>query len=120
MAPHSKKCPRGFLCAGDCNEVAEQSQRAVLERVDLLIINKFGKEEARGRGLRAVIAAALLAEIPLLIGVSTQNLRDFLSFVEDSVTRLRPNIEAITAWCRNTIERGAHPRFQPRPSSVQA
>jgi nucleoside-triphosphatase THEP1 len=95
-------------------------ERAVLERVDLLIINKFGKEEARGRGLRAVIAAALLAEIPLLIGVSTQNLRDFLSFVEDSVTRLRPNIEAITAWCRNTIERGAHPRFQPRPSSVQA
>ena len=95
-------------------------ERAVLERVDLLIINKFGKEEARGRGLRPVVADALLAEIPLLIGVSTQNLCEFLRFVGDSAVRLRPDIEAITAWCRNAIEHRAHHRFQPRLSSVQA
>jgi nucleoside-triphosphatase THEP1 len=95
-------------------------ERAVLERVDLLVINKFGKEEARGRGLRPVIADALIAEIPLVIGVSTLNLCDFLSFVGDSVTRLKPDIEAITAWCRNAIEHRAHHRFQPRLSSVQA
>jgi nucleoside-triphosphatase THEP1 len=95
-------------------------ERAVLERVDLLIINKFGKEEAHGRGLRGVLAEALIAEIPLLIGVSTQNLCDFLTFVGDSATRLRPDIEAIAAWSRNAIERGAHHRFQPRLSSVQA
>jgi hypothetical protein len=95
-------------------------ERAVLERVDLLIINKFGKEEARGRGLRPVIAEALIAEIPLVIGVSSQNLRDLLTFVGDSATRLSPDVEAITAWCRNAIERGAHHRFQPRLSSVQA
>jgi nucleoside-triphosphatase THEP1 len=94
-------------------------ERAVLERVDLLIINKFGREEAHGRGLRPVIAEALIAEIPLLIRVSTRNLCDFLTFVEDSATRLRPDIEAIAAWCWNAIERGHH-RFQPRPSSVQA
>ena len=95
-------------------------ERAALERVDLLIINKFGKEEARGRGLRPVIAEALIAEIPLMIGVSTQNLCDFLTFVGDSATRLTPDIEAMTAWCWNAIEHGAHDRFQPRPSSVQA
>jgi nucleoside-triphosphatase THEP1 len=95
-------------------------ERAVLERVDLLIINKFGREEAHGRGLRPVIAEALIAEIPLVIGVSTRNLCDFLTFVGDSVTPLRPDIETITAWCRNAIERGAHHRFQPRLSSVQA
>jgi nucleoside-triphosphatase THEP1 len=95
-------------------------KRAVLERVDLLIINKFGREEAHGRGLRSVIAEALIAEIPLVIGVSTRNLCDFLTFVGNSATRLRPDNEAITAWCRNAIERGAHHRFQPRPSSVQA
>ena len=94
-------------------------KRAVLERIDLLIINKFGREEAHGRGLRAVIAESLVAEIPLVIGVSTQNLCDFLTFVGDSATRLMPDIEAITAWCRNAIERGAHHRFQPRLSSVQ-
>jgi nucleoside-triphosphatase THEP1 len=95
-------------------------ERAVLERVDLLIINKFGREEARGRGLRPVIAEALLAEIPLVIGVSTRNFCEFLTFVGDSVTPLRPEIEAITAWCRNAIEPGAHHRFQPRLSSMQA
>ncbi len=82
--------------------------RAILERVDLLIINKFGREEAYGRGLRPVIAEALIAETPLVIGVSTRNLCDFLTFVGESVTRLRPDIGAITAWCRNTIERAAH------------
>jgi nucleoside-triphosphatase THEP1 len=94
-------------------------ERAVLERVDLLIINKFGKEEAHGRGLRPVIAEALIAEIPLVIGVSTRNLCHFLTFVGASATRLKPDIEAITAWCRNAIERGAHDRLQQR-SSVPA
>jgi len=95
-------------------------ERAVLERVDLLIINKFGREEAHGRGLRSVIAKALIAEIPLVIGVSTRNLCEFLTFVGDSTTRLKPDIEAITAWCRNAIEDGAHHRFQPRLSSARA
>lgn len=95
-------------------------ERAVLERVDLLIINKFGKEEAHGRGLRPVIADALIDEIPLMIGVSTRNLCDFMTFVGDSAARLRPDIEAMTAWCRNAIERGAHHRCQLRLSSVQA
>jgi nucleoside-triphosphatase THEP1 len=94
-------------------------ERAVLERVDLLIINKFGKEEAHGRGLRPVIAEALIADIPLMIGVSAHNLRDFLTFVGDIATRLRPDIEAITAWCRNAIEREARDRFQPRLTSLQ-
>ena len=91
-------------------------ERAVLERVDLLIINKFGREEARGRGLRPVIAEALIAAIPLVIGVSTRNFREFLTFVGDSVTPLGPEIGAIMAWCRNA----ADSQFQPRPASVQA
>jgi nucleoside-triphosphatase THEP1 len=95
-------------------------ERAVLERVDLLIINKFGKEEAHGRGLRSVIAEALIAEIPLVIGVSARNLCNFLTFIGDSATRLSPDVEVITAWSRNAIERGAHDRFQTRPSTVQA
>ena len=95
-------------------------ERAVLERVDLLIINKFGKEEARGRGLRPVIADALIAEIPLVIGVSTLNLFDFQSFVGDSATHLRPDIASIAAWCRNAIENRAHHGFQPGLSSVRA
>src|SRR5215471_1584527 len=85
------------------------------EAATLILINKFGREDAHGRGLRPVIAEAPIAEIPLVIGVC-----DFLTFVGDSVTRLRLDVEAITAWCRNAIERGAHSRLRPRPASVQA
>jgi nucleoside-triphosphatase THEP1 len=94
-------------------------ERAVLEHVELLVINKFGREEANGRGLRTVLAEALISEIPLLIGISPQNLSDFLTFVGDSATRLGPDIDAITAWCRNAIERRTQ-QFQPRLSPVQA
>ena len=96
--------------------------RTVLERIDLLIIDMFGRKgtkETYGRGLRSVIAEALIAEILLLIGVSTQNLCDCLTFVGDSTTRIKPDIEAITAWCQNAIEPGAHHRFRPLLSSVQ-
>jgi hypothetical protein len=117
MAPHSKKCPRGFLCAGDCNEVAEEPQRAVLERVDLLIIHKFGKEEAHGRRLRPVIAQALIAEIFQLIGVSTRNLCDFLNLVGDLATHLTPDVgqlrpgagTRLSAGLTIDASRGCHP-----------
>jgi nucleoside-triphosphatase THEP1 len=95
-------------------------ERAVREGVDLLIVNKFGKEEASGRGLRAVLAEALIAEAPLLIGVAPANLRHFLTFVGGSAVRLEPDIGAMTAWCRNAIERGAQQRCLHRPSSVLA
>jgi nucleoside-triphosphatase THEP1 len=95
-------------------------ERAVRERVDLLVINKFGKEEANGRGLRAVLAEALIAETPLLIGVSPQNLGDFLAFVGGAAARLQPDIETLRAWCRNAIECGAQHRFRLWPSSVLA
>jgi nucleoside-triphosphatase THEP1 len=95
-------------------------ERAVLEHVDLLVINKFGREEVHGRGLRGVIAEALIADIPLIIGVSTQNLGDFLAFAGDSAVRLKPEIENVTAWCRNAIERRAQDRCEPGLPSVEA
>ncbi|OJU25335.1 MAG: hypothetical protein BGN91_13415 [Nitrobacter sp. 62-13] len=93
-------------------------ERAVLEHVDLVVINKFGKEEAQGRGLRSVIAEALIAEIPLIIGVSEHNLDDFLAFAGEAANRLKPDVEAITAWCRNAIERRA--RCEPGLPSMEA
>ena len=91
----------------------------MLEHVDLVVINKFGKEEAQGRGLRSVIAEALIAEIPLIIGVSEHNLDDFLAFAGESAIRMKPDVEAITAWCRNAIERRAHGRCEPGLPSVE-
>lgn len=66
--------------------------------VDLLIINKFGKHEAEGRGFRTIIAAALDLEIPVLVGVSTLNLSAFREFAGPEAVHLDPSDEPILEW----------------------
>ena len=78
-------------------------EQALAAGVDLFVVNKFGKEEAQGRGLRALIGEALAAGIPVILAVSTLNLRDFEAFAGDAVVRLPPRREAVLAWCRTAI-----------------
>ena len=61
----------------------EQTVLAVQHRLDaaeMLIVNKFGKREAEGKGLVPVIAEALERGLPVLIGVNGLNLAAFLMF----------------------------------------
>ncbi len=55
---------------------------ALNESCDLLILNKFGRSEAEGRGLRDIIAAAIDLEIPTLVGVPRRNLEVWQKFAE--------------------------------------
>lgn len=50
--------------------------------VDALVINKFGREEAEGRGFVEAIAAAMEHGIPAVIGVPIRNLTAFRLFGE--------------------------------------
>lgn len=43
--------------------------RAIADRVDLLVINRFGRAESLGRGLRGCFEAAVEAGIPVLTSV---------------------------------------------------
>jgi nucleoside-triphosphatase THEP1 len=52
---------------------------ALAARSDLVLVNRFGKQEAMGEGLRDEIAKALLAGLPVLIAVR----RDFLAAWQD-------------------------------------
>ncbi len=70
------------LDPGALTEAAELIERAIRSAApDLVILNKFGKAEAEeGGGVRDAIAAALEADIPVLIGVAAAYapaLRDF-------------------------------------------
>ncbi|WP_170758713.1 DUF2478 domain-containing protein [Ruegeria lacuscaerulensis] len=64
----------------------------------LLIINKFGKHEADGRGFRPVIAEALALDIPVLVGVNSLNKEKFEEFTDGAAEQIAPDIEAVTAW----------------------
>lgn len=66
---------------------------------DLLIINKFGKQECAGRGFRPAIGQALAMGVPVLTAVSALNLPGFMAFSEGMATRLPANPTAILRWC---------------------
>lgn len=65
---------------------------------DLLIINKFGKHEAEGRGFRNVIAQAVALDLPVLVGLNALNRQAFEDFAAGMATPLPPESAALTAW----------------------
>lgn len=82
--------------------VLEQSAlwvSAALEKADILVVNKFGKQEAEGKGLSGVIADALARGLPVLVGVNGLNLPAFLEFTDGMATSLAPDAVAIVDWC---------------------
>lgn len=68
---------------------------------DLLIINKFGKHEADGRGFRDVIAQALALDIPVLVGVNTLNRASFEAFAGGFATEVASERLALLAWVQS-------------------
>ena len=65
---------------------------------DLLIVNKFGKHEAEGRGFRDVIAEAVAMDIPVLVGLNSLNRTAFETFADGLAIQLPPETAALMAW----------------------
>lgn len=70
---------------------------------DLLVLNKFGKEEAEGRGLRPVIASAAERAIPAVVGVPRRNLQPFQDFCGETATVLAPRRDEVLAWIASRV-----------------
>ncbi len=77
--------------------------RALEEAPDILVLNKFGKHEAEGRGFRQTVAEALAREIPVLLGINPLNLEAFLNFAGDLAEEVGPQAGAIAAWCAGAM-----------------
>ena len=73
-------------------------QNSLSASADLMIVNKFGKHEAEGRGFRDLIAEALEKGTPVLVGVNRLNLDAFLDFSGDLAVPLDPGIASLTHW----------------------
>lgn len=87
-----------------CRLDAGALERAVMEvaqrlaGAQLLIVNKFGKHEAEGRGFRQLIAEALSAGLPVLIGINSMNRDAFFDFVGDLAEPVPA--EKVADWAR--------------------
>lgn len=80
-------------------ERAVARAQAVLDAgADLLIVNKFGKQEAEGRGFRPLIAEALGRGIPVLTAVASDHAAAFDRFADGLSQTLPPDPGAVTAW----------------------
>ncbi|MCC5968576.1 MAG: DUF2478 domain-containing protein [Pararhodobacter sp.] len=89
---------RGCRLDGDALETAVAACLQRLDGAALVVINKFGKQEAGGRGLVPVIAAALERGLPVLVGVNALNLPSFLSFADGLAQPLPTDPVAIARW----------------------
>lgn len=85
------------LDAGALEEAVALS-RVRLQGADLLIVNKFGKHEAEGRGFRELIAEAMAQGLPVVIGVNTQNAVAFHSFSGGVAEPLVADAALIAEW----------------------
>lgn len=76
--------------------VAEVARR--LAGADVLIVNKFGRQETDGRGFRSLLGDALEQGIPVIIGVNPDYLSAFEEFSAGFAERLPNDQAAILAW----------------------
>lgn len=93
---HARGCRLDVGILTDMAEAIECSLQS--EGPCLLVVNKFGKVEADGGGLRNAIAEAVSLGIPVLIGVPARNLDRWRAFAGAHAVELPVEVEAISAW----------------------
>ena len=77
-----------------------------LDKADLFILNKFGPEEAAGRGFVSVIGKALEQGIPVLVGVGVGNREAFDTFAGGLAETLPADPDTIHEWCLAAMSDG--------------
>lgn len=88
-------------------------EREVARGADCLIINKFGKHEAEGRGFRHVIADAIARGMPVLVGLNKLNREGFLEFSGGMASEVQPLVSAIEDWLKSAISNDSAPGSFP-------
>jgi hypothetical protein len=100
------------LDAQRLGELADRLTAAIDDGPDLVVINRFGRAEAEGRGLVKPIAQALKADIPVLIAVPERRFFDWIRFSAGMNVRLPCRREAVDRWWWSVA--GTSVRRRPR------
>lgn len=92
-------------------EAANIVTRAVAAGVELVVVNKFSKQEAAGRGLRAEIAEAAAAGLPLLTAVPDGCYAAWMRFTGGFGTTLVCERRVVGHWWEETATRIRYARI---------
>jgi len=80
---------------------------AIEARPEILFVNRFGRQEAAGRGLRDEIAAAISSGLPVVIAVSKELLPEWDTFTGQETVKLAADPKRIAAWCCACMEQAS-------------
>jgi hypothetical protein len=95
------------LDVGQLLDAGEQVAGAIDQGADLVIVNRFGRQEREGKGLSYLVERALSAEIPVVIAVPSHRFADWIRFADGMSVKLHCDRESLDAWWRAVSARNA-------------
>jgi hypothetical protein len=104
LGPGARGCK---LDVGQLLDAGMQVANAIDASTDLVIINRFGKQEREGKGLAYLIERALGSDIPVVIAVPSHRFKDWIAFADGMSVKLPCERAALDAWWGRVGRRGA-------------
>jgi hypothetical protein len=93
-------------CRLDARGIAEIGpllERTLNQDVELIILNRFGKAEAEGGGLRSAFVRAMEAGIPTVTAVREPYIEAWSQFHGRFAIDLATDLDVVLAWCRESV-----------------
>jgi hypothetical protein len=95
------------LDVGQLLDAGSQVAHAIDQGADLVIVNRFGRQEREGKGLSYLVERALSADIPVVIAVPSHRFADWIKFADGMSVKLRCDREALDSWWSAVSTRNA-------------
>jgi hypothetical protein len=95
------------LDVGQLLGAGQQIASAIDQGADLLIVNRFGRQEREGKGLSYLVEHALSADIPVVIAVPSHRFADWIKFADGMSVKLHCSREALDGWWNAVSARNA-------------
>jgi Protein of unknown function (DUF2478) len=102
LGPGSQSCnlhPEGLALA--CAAV----QDSIAAGADVVILSKFGKQEAAGRGLSDAFGAAVAAGLPIITAVSPAMMADWQNFSGEYAECVQAEVAQHASWLESWSQR---------------
>ncbi len=115
LGPGAQSCS---LDLGGLADAAVAVNRAIAANVELLIVNKFSRQEAEGHGLRAEIGNAVVAGLPVLTAVPTKHYDAWIEFTGGFGTTLVCERPIIDEWWADMARRERRLRTLNQPDQA--
>jgi hypothetical protein len=93
------------LDVGQLLNAGAQVASAIDQGADLVIVNRFGRQEREGKGLSYLIERALSADIPVVIAVPEHRFADWIRFADGMSVKLHCDSGSLNVWWESVAAR---------------